>query len=34
MGAAGFWLAGIASLIVASAILLAYFARVSRAPSA
>jgi MATE family multidrug resistance protein len=34
MGAAGFWLAGVASLIVASAILLAYFARVSRAPSA
>jgi len=30
MGAAGFWLAGVASLIVASAILLAYFARASR----
>ena len=34
MGAAGFWLAGVASLAVASAILLAYFARVSRAPAA
>jgi MATE family multidrug resistance protein len=34
MGAAGFWLAGVASLIVASLILLAYFARASRAPAA
>ena len=34
MGAAGFWLAGVASLVVASLILLAYFARVSRAPAA
>jgi MATE family multidrug resistance protein len=33
MGAAGFWLAGVTSLVVASAILLAYFARASR-PSA
>jgi MATE family multidrug resistance protein len=33
MGAAGFWLAGVASLVVASTILLAYFARVSRAPA-
>src|SRR5262245_6629852 len=33
MGAAGFWLAGVASLIVASLILLAYFARASRAPA-
>lgn len=33
MGAAGFWLAGVASLVVASLILLAYFARVSRAPA-
>ena len=33
MGAAGFWLAGVASLVVASAILLAYFSRASR-PSA
>jgi len=30
MGAAGFWLAGVASLVVASLILLAYFERVSR----
>jgi MATE family, multidrug efflux pump len=30
MGAAGFWLAGAASLVVASLILLAYFERVSR----
>jgi MATE family multidrug resistance protein len=30
MGAAGFWLAGIASLIVAAAILFAYFMHVSR----
>jgi MATE family multidrug resistance protein len=29
MGAAGFWLAGVASLVVASLILFAYFARVS-----
>jgi len=34
MGAAGFWLAGVASLIVASLILLAYFARASSAPAA
>ena len=34
MGAAGFWLAGVASLIVASAILLAYFARASRPDTA
>jgi multidrug resistance protein, MATE family len=34
MGAAGFWLAGVASLVVASAILLAYFARASRPPAA
>jgi MATE family multidrug resistance protein len=33
MGAAGFWLAGVASLVIASLILLAYFARVSRAPA-
>jgi hypothetical protein len=33
MGAAGFWLAGVASLVVASVILLAYFARVSRPPA-
>ncbi len=31
MGAAGFWLAGVLSLVVAAAILLAYFLRVSRA---
>jgi MATE family multidrug resistance protein len=31
MGAAGFWLAGVASLVVASLILFAYFARVSGA---
>ena len=31
MGAAGFWLAGVASLVVASLILFAYFSRVSRA---
>ncbi len=30
MGAAGFWLAGVASLAVASLILYAYFARISR----
>jgi MATE family multidrug resistance protein len=30
MGAAGFWLAGVASVAAASVILLAYFARVSR----
>jgi MATE family multidrug resistance protein len=30
MGVAGFWLAGVASLVVSSLILLAYFARVSR----
>jgi MATE family multidrug resistance protein len=30
MGAAGFWLAGVVSLIVAAAILFAYFLRVSR----
>jgi MATE family multidrug resistance protein len=30
MGAAGFWLAGVASLVVAGAILLAYFMHVSR----
>jgi hypothetical protein len=29
MGAAGFWLAGVASLVVAAAILLAYFMHVS-----
>ena len=34
MGAAGFWLAGVASLIIASAILLAYFTRASRPPVA
>jgi MATE family multidrug resistance protein len=34
MGAAGFWLAGVASLVVASTILLAYFARASRPPAA
>ena len=33
MGAAGFWLAGVASLVVASLILLAYFARASRPPA-
>jgi MATE family multidrug resistance protein len=31
MGAAGFWLAGIVSLVIAAAILFAYFMRVSRA---
>jgi MATE family, multidrug efflux pump len=31
MGAAGFWLAGVASVVVASLILFAYFARVSAA---
>ena len=31
MGAAGFWLAGVASLVVASAVLFAYFMRVSKA---
>jgi len=30
MGATGFWLAGVASLVVAAAILFAYFLRVSR----
>jgi MATE family multidrug resistance protein len=30
MGAAGFWLAGVASLVVAAAILFAYFMHVSR----
>jgi multidrug resistance protein, MATE family len=33
MGAAGFWLAGVASLVVAGLILLAYFERVSRPPA-
>ena len=33
MGAPGFWLAGVASLVVASLILFVYFARVSRATS-
>jgi MATE family multidrug resistance protein len=31
MGAAGFWLAGVLSLVFAAVILLAYFLRVSRA---
>ena len=30
MGAAGFWLAGVASLVVAATILFAYFMHVSR----
>jgi MATE family multidrug resistance protein len=30
MGVAGFWLAGVASLVVSSLVLLAYFAWVSR----
>ena len=34
MGAAGFWLAGVASLVVASTVLFAYFMRVSRAREA
>ena len=34
MGAAGFWLAGVTSLVVASVILFAYFQRVSRAREA
>ena len=33
MGAAGFWLAGVASLVVATLILFAYFASVSRPPA-
>jgi len=33
MGAAGFWLSGIASLVIASVILYAYFARASRPPA-
>jgi Na+-driven multidrug efflux pump len=32
MGAAGFWLAGVVSLVVAASILFAYFLRTSRRP--